>query len=67
MKEGMVKTMAVDEILQRACTMRRAKRTHSPGGTDIQGVIEEGALLSTREGGIGKRGEPRGSSSCSRK
>ena len=63
---GVVKTTTVDEILQRACTMRRAKRTHSPSGIDIQGVIEEGALLSTREGATGKRGgEWRGSSSCS--
>lgn len=59
-KEGMVKTRTMDEILQRACTMRRAKRMHSPSGINIQGVREEGGLQSIREGAVGKRGgEPR--------
>lgn len=64
MKEGMVKTMAVHEILQGACTMRRAKRTHSPGGINVQGVTEEGDLLPKRRSHWKKRRRTTGSSSC---
>lgn len=59
-KEGMVQTITVGEILQRACTMRRLKGMHSPSGINIQGVREEGGLQSIREVAMGKRGgEPR--------
>lgn len=46
MKQGMVKTMRVDEISQKACKMRRAKRTH-PCGHEHLGSGKERQLATS--------------------